>query len=114
MSELALASSDQKRHGHWLFYPGLVFLALALAAIAFELWSAIHGGGYRMIAAGELWFKVHGPSLNLSQAIVQRYVHPVIWDPVIITLLKWPAWSIFGGIGAFLTILFGPWLRARG
>ncbi len=113
MSEIALAPSRQRGSGRWLFYLGALFLGLAFLALAFELWSASQGGGYRMIAAGELWFKIHGPSLNLSQAIVQRYIHPVVWDPAIITLLQWPAWSILGALGAVLMILFGPWLRGR-
>ncbi len=113
MSEIALAPLRQWRAGRGLFYLGGLLLGLALLALAYELWSALQGGGYRMIAAGELWFKIHGPSLNLSQAIVQRYIHPVVWDPAIITLLQWPAWSILGALGAVLSILFGPWLRGR-
>ena len=113
MSEVALtAPADQKQSKSWLYYLGLFFLGLAIAALVYELWAGLQGG-YRMIAAGELWFKVHGPSLNLSQAIIQRYVHPAVWDPGMITLLQWPAWSIFGAIGAFLTILAGPWFRKR-
>ncbi len=114
MNEMAGAMSVPKRRRPWLFYAGIMCLALAILALAFELWLAVQAGGYRMIAAGELWFRLHGASLNLSQAILQRYVHPVVWDPGVVTLLLWPAWSIFGGIGAFLALFFGPWLRARG
>lgn len=108
-------SVDARRPGpwHWLGYVGLLFLALALAALAYELWLASTSGGYRMIAAGELWYQIHRPSLNVSQAVIQRYIHPAIWDPGIITLLKWPAWSLFGAVGAVLIVLFGPWLRSR-
>jgi len=113
MSEQASAPARRRGSWHWLGYVGLVFLGMAVAALAYELWQASASGAYRMIAAGELWFKLHGPSLNFSQAVIQRYVHPALWDPGIVTLLKWPAWSLFGAIGAVLIILFGPWLRAR-
>lgn len=95
-----------KGPGRWLFALGLLLLALALSAVLYELFTA--SGGYRAIAAGELWFKLHPYSLNLSQAVTQRYLHPSLWDPVIITMLQWPAWSLLGAPGAILTILFFP------
>lgn len=113
MSEQVSLPAKRRGAWHWLGYVGLIFLGLATASLAYELWQASVSGGYRMIAAGELWFKLHGPSLNFSQAIIQRYIHPALWDPGIITLLKWPAWSLFGTVGAILTILFGPWFRTR-
>lgn len=113
MDEQASERPWQGGSWHWLGYVGLLFIGLALAALAYEIWTASASGGYRMIAAGELWFKIHGPSLNFSQAVIQRYIHPALWDPGIITMLKWPAWSIFGALGAVLTILFGPWFRTR-
>jgi len=113
MVEQTLAPTARRGRWHWLAYVGLVLLGLAIAALAYEVWLGSQNGGYRMIAAGELWFKIHGPSLNVAQAVIQRYIHPALWDPGIITLLKWPAWSIFGALGAVLMILFGPWLRAR-
>ncbi|MGI9492960.1 MAG: hypothetical protein ACR2QF_11235 [Geminicoccaceae bacterium] len=113
MSEQVSVPTGRRGAWHWLCYVGLFFLGLAIAALVYELWLGSQSGGYRTIAAGELWFKIHGPSLNVAQAVIQRYLHPALWDPGIITLLKWPAWSLFGAIGAVLTILFGPWLRAR-
>ena len=75
---------------------------------------SLERSGYRVIAAGELWFRLHPYSLNLSQAVVQRYIHPGLWDPLIVSILQWPFWSIFGAPGAVLAVLFGPWLRKKG
>jgi len=116
--ETAMATSatpdKEKSRWRWPFTLGLALLALALITFIYEILMALHGGSYRVIAAGELWFRLHPYSLNLSQAVIQRYVHPAVWDPVIVSMLQWPFWSIFGAPGAVLAILFGPWMRNKG
>jgi len=44
-----------------------------------------------LVTGGEFWFSVHTASLNTFQAVVQRYAAPELWDPVIQTVLLWPA-----------------------
>ena len=82
----------------------------ALAALGHELALALARGAYQPLAAGELWYRLDVTSLNLVQAITQRYVHPALWDPVIAGVLQWPAWSLLGAPGAALLIAF-PWRR---
>lgn len=84
---------------------GLALLALALAALGYELWAALHAGGYRTMAAGELWYRLDRGSLNLSQAVIQRYVHPWLWEPALVTLLRWPAWALLGAPGVVLVLI---------
>lgn len=102
---------NRDRRRRWPFALGILLLVLALLALLYEVISGASGGGYRMVAAGELWFKLHPYSLNLSQAVTQRYLLPSLWDPVIISMLQWPAWSILGAPGAILAILFYPRTR---
>ncbi|MGD1933696.1 MAG: hypothetical protein ACFB0Z_04165 [Candidatus Phaeomarinobacter sp.] len=64
-----------------------------------------------MASLGEVWFAVHSGSLNLSQAVIQRYLSPEIWDPYAIWVLGQPA-TVFFGLLALLCFL-GAWLRAR-
>ena len=85
---------------------GWALIALALAALGYELWAALQAGAYRTIAAGELWFRLDAGSLNLSQAVIQRYVHPWLWEPAIVTLLRWPAWALLGAPGVVLVLIF--------
>jgi hypothetical protein len=54
---------------------------------------------------GELIFKVAPGALNLTQAVIQRYVHPKVWDPGIQTLLLWWAAPVFLVPGAALAVL---------
>ena len=111
----AVQSQEMRRSGRSIgrnAAGGLGWLLIlgAVAALAYELGVAWQNGAYRMIAAGELWYRLDPASLNLSQVIVQRYLHPVLWNPVIVSLLQWPAWSLLGGLGAVLVVLF-PWRR---
>jgi hypothetical protein len=81
---------------------GWVLAAAALVAFANDLISFAQTGTYRMIPTGQVWFDTHVASLNLMQAVVQRFLHPSLWDPVIATILQWPAWSLLGAPAAVL------------
>jgi hypothetical protein len=50
--------------------------------------------------------------LNLVQAVVQRYLLPMIWDDLLLPVLEAPAWVVPAFLGGAMT-LFG-WMRARG
>ena len=88
----------------WL---GAVLIAAAAAALVYEAVLAFQTGGWRILPAGEIWFRLDTGSLNLAQAIVQRYLHPYVWDPLIAGFLQWPLWASLGGVGFALTIVFG-------
>ena len=79
---------------------GWVLAAAALVAFANDLISFAQTGTYRVIPVGQLWFDINVASLNLMQAVVQRFLHPWLWDPVITTILQWPAWSLLGAPAA--------------
>jgi hypothetical protein len=84
------------------------FLAIiAAAAFGYEMLTALGGGFWRIVPTAELWFSIDTGSLNLVQAVVQRYLHPVLWDPVIAGILQWPLWSILGGPGIAMMIIYG-------
>ena len=108
---MAAASPDpeprQIRRHRRLAALGTVLVVIAAAAFGYEMLAAVGGGGWRIVPTGELWFAIDTGSLNLAQAVVQRYVHPGLWDPVIAGLLQWPLWSILGGPGAALMMIYG-------
>jgi len=85
---------------------GWVLLLVGLAFLVAELLDTYMTGTYRVISAGQAWFDLNVASLNLMQAVIQRYVHPLLWDPVIAGVLQWPVWSLLGGPGAFLVLAF--------
>lgn len=97
------------RNTAWI---GGILIAVAALALGYEAFEAVRAGAWRIIPAGEIWFELHNGSLNLVQVIVQRYLHPFLWDPVIAGFLQWPLWASLGGLGVALTIIFGS-RRAR-
>ena len=85
---------------------GRMFLTLSLILIGHEVLNALESGEYRLIALGELWFRLDQAmgtgSLNISQAIIQRYISPWLWGGVFQNVLIAPAWLVFGIPGAAL------------
>ena len=86
-------------------FNALVALA-ALVAGGIEVVQWIMNGQYDSLTAGELWYMIHRGSLNLTQAVIQRYVAAWLWDPVMVSILVAPAWGLLGLFG-ILFILFG-------
>lgn len=85
---------------------GWAFLILALVVLARDVWTWIGGGPIRLMRLGELWFHLDSESLNLTQALTQRYLHPAVWDPGVVTVLLWPAAMILAGVGLVLLVAF--------
>jgi hypothetical protein len=57
------------------------------------------------IALGQLWFDLSPSSLNLVQAVVQRYIHPFLWDPIIVSVLLCWASAVFIALGLLILVL---------
>jgi len=64
-------------------------------------------GQFTFTPLGKTWFELDSASLNFSQAIIQRYTLPEIWDPGIITLLTWPTVFVTAGAGICLLLIAG-------
>ena len=58
------------------------------------------------IALGQLWFDLNRSSLNLVQAVVQRYIHPFLWDPIIVSILLCWAFAVLMVLGVLILALF--------
>ena len=58
------------------------------------------------IALGQLWYDLGRSSLNLVQAVTQRYIHPFLWDPIIVSILLSWAFVVLMVLGVLLLIVF--------
>ena len=71
-----------------------MFLVLALIAGGIEAMNSFKAAKWVLLTPGELWYRFDVSSLNLSQAVVQRYLHPAIWEPGIASILRAPSWVV--------------------
>ena len=67
-----------------------------------EAMAALDSGIWRVRVLGEIWFAIDVGSLNLAQAVIQRYLWPFLWEPVITSVLLLPGWAVFGAPGLVL------------
>jgi hypothetical protein len=84
---------------------GLLFIVAALVVLGADLTAASEVGQFELRPLGALWYGLHPGSLNLTQAVIERYIWAPIWDPVLITVLQWPAAVVFGVLGLVLFAL---------
>ena len=84
---------------------GWLLLLGAMVVVARDILRYVETDGYAAIVVGELWFDLHRDSLGLAQAVIQRYLHPALWDPAIVWVLRLPAWLVFAAPGLALSIL---------
>ncbi|MBI3452570.1 MAG: hypothetical protein HY057_07055 [Rhodospirillales bacterium] len=85
---------------------GWVLIVAALLAAGQDALGFLRSGTYAMAPLGELWYALHPGSLNVIQAVVERYLHPWLWDPVLFSVVLTPAWIVFAVPGIVLLILF--------
>ena len=90
----------------------IIFLA-GLAMLARDAFVWIETKQWRPIALGQLWYDLNRSSLNLVQAVVQRYIHPFLWDPIIVTVLLWWAFAVLMVLGALILALSGRRTQTR-
>src|SRR5689334_194075 len=87
----------------------IIFLA-GLSVLVRDVLVWIDTKHWAPIALGQLWFDLDRSSLNLVQAVVQRYIHPFLWDPVIVTILLCWAFAVLMALGVLILVL--SWRRA--
>ncbi len=92
---------------------GWLLILAALAVAGWEMLAPNPAVGYDLRPAGELWYSLAPGSLNLLQAIVERYIWPPLWDPAIIGILQLPAFVVFAVPGVVFAGICGLRRRRR-
>jgi hypothetical protein len=87
---------------------GFVFLAIAVVAAVIDGTRSIAGSALVTTPLGQTWFQIHGPSLNIAQAAVERHVNPLLWDPVITSVLFTPTFVVAGVLALLFLVLGRP------
>jgi hypothetical protein len=83
---------------------GWAFLLIAVLVIVYGLVVWLGGVPIFEEAGGEHWYKVHPASLNRTQSITERYLHPALWDPLILNIVLWPVAAGLGLVSAVFAV----------
>lgn len=83
---------------------GVLLAAIALAAGAAAVLVLLAGSAGADL--GTLWHELAPESLNLVQAVTQRYLHPALWSRAILPVLLMPAVGVFTVTAALAMLLF--------
>jgi hypothetical protein len=87
---------------------GVALVIAGLGLLARDLWGVAHGAGFQPEALGQLWYALDPGSLNLLQAVTQRYVAAALWDNGIVWLLLQPAFVVALVLGILLVLTTRP------
>lgn len=88
---------------------GQVFLVLAAAVLGAGVWLWLAGQDL-LQPLGRVWFTAHAASLNLLQAVVQRYIYADLWDAAFVPFLLLPAWNALAVLFLALAVIGGIFL----
>lgn len=87
-----------------------ILLSAAIALFGAELLRLLQNGYYSALTAGELWQAVHGESYFRTAEWTGSYL-PLLWDPVLATVIHAPSWVI--GLASLLLFALTAGLRRR-
>jgi hypothetical protein len=84
---------------------GWIFLLAGLSVLVRDVLVWIDTKRWAPLALGQLWYDLNRSSLNLVQAVVQRYIHPFLWDPIIVSVLLCWAFAVLMLLGVLILAL---------
>ena len=81
---------------------GLVLVAAGFVGLVIDGTRSIANGSLMFTPLGEVAFRVLGERYLLLQPAIERHIHPLLWDPVILNLTLLPASVVAFSVGVLL------------
>ena len=85
---------------------GLILLAAAFVGLVIDGTRSIANGAVSFTPLGEVAFRLFPRSFPLIEPGVTRHVHPLLWDPVLLSFFLVPA-SVLGFVLGALLLWLG-------
>lgn len=73
--------------------------AAAFAALVVDGTRSLAASQLILVSFGEACELAFPHRLDFLQAQIEREIHPLLWDPLILFLLKWPSWLVLALLG---------------
>ncbi|WP_051608861.1 hypothetical protein [Fodinicurvata fenggangensis] len=90
---------------------GWFFLIVAAGCLWLEMIAWRAAGDVTFRQGGAIWYSLDPGSLNLVQAVTERYLWSALWDPAMLTLLQLPALPLLAFLGIVFLLL--SWIMGR-
>ena len=84
---------------------GVLCLAAAFILVIYDGTKSIAGNSLYLTSVRALWDLIHAGSLAQLKPQIQSYANGVLWDPVMLSLLAAPSWSVLGILGIIFVLL---------
>ncbi|PJK29585.1 hypothetical protein [Minwuia thermotolerans] len=84
---------------------GYLLLLAGITALGVEILNSLEAGEWAILSAGEIWARIDRESLRATQVGLERYIHPYLWDPIMLNIVLAPAWLVLGLPGLILILL---------
>jgi len=91
----------------WRIIAGLLLLA-GTAVLARDVAAYFDSHLWAPIVLGQLWYELDRSSLNLAQAVIQRYASPGLWDRIVAAVLLCRAWAVLLVLGGVVLVVARP------
>jgi hypothetical protein len=88
-----------------LRFVGLILLAAAFILVVYDGTKSIAGNSLSLTTVQALWELINPASLAGLKPLVEPYARGLLWDPLMLSLLAAPAWSLLGFVGILLLFL---------
>ena len=83
---------------------GLLCLAAAFLLLVYDGTKSIAASHLYFTSVRMLWELVNAANLAQLKPLILPYAGGILWDPVMLTVLAAPAWSVFGALGILLIL----------
>jgi hypothetical protein len=84
---------------------GLVLLAAGFAALVIDGTRSIAGSRLLMTPFAQTLQWIMPARFPALRGLVERDLHPLLWDPVLVSIMKLPTSLVLGAIGLVLLLL---------
>jgi len=88
-----------------LRFLGLLFLAAAFILVIYDGTKSIAGNSLYLTSMQTLWELINAGSLAKLKPLIDPYAGGILWDPVMVSILAAPAWSLLGFFGIVFILL---------
>jgi len=85
---------------------GLILLAAAFILVIYDGTKSIAGNSLSLTSVQALWELINPASLAKLKPLIAPYAGGLLWDPLTVSVLAAPAWSLLG-VAGILLLFFG-------